>query len=268
MPNTDRHPNLFSRFLAVQAAYAQSGVAGISSGTVAGGRARRWSTFCAAVAAVFVLCILAVRVRRGRRAAGPPAAGFVVLTTGIFGLTTELLIVYGYQVTFGFVYRDIALLTGLFMLGLSCGAILVLRARPARPLRSLMPAEAGQVAFILALPALAGAAWASPVLYAVAAVAAGALTGAVFPLAAFAAVRAGVRPQAAAGWFDAADHGGAVIGAATAGLLLLPAVGLQATAALIALAKAASLTGLVTAGRPGAGAPPEAGGLDAGGRPV
>jgi hypothetical protein len=58
-----------------------------------------------------------------------------------------------------------------------------------------------------------------------------------------------VRPAAAAGWFDAADHAGAVLGAATAGLFLLPAVGLASTAALLAGTKLAGLAALLAAGR-------------------
>jgi hypothetical protein len=50
---------------------------------------------------------------------------------------------------------------------------------------------------------------------------------------------------------SAADHGGALLGAASAGLFLLPAAGLQVTAVLIAAAKLVSLAGLLAAGRPG-----------------
>jgi predicted membrane-bound spermidine synthase len=78
---------------------------------------------------------------------------------------------------------------------------------------------------------------------------AGFLTGAVFPVASRLAIRSGRSAGRTAGVLDACDHGGALVGAAVTGLVMVPVWGLSATAVLLGVGKAASL---LAAARPGA----------------
>ena len=48
-----------------------------------------------------------------------------------------------------------------------------------------------------------------------------------------------------AGAYDAADHLGGLVGAACAGLLMVPALGVPQSAAVLGLIKCVSLTGLL-----------------------
>jgi len=193
--------------------------------------------------AACLLVVLAVRGARGRRRSWAWSAGLCIVTTGMFGLSAEVLIIYAYQTHFGFVYRDISLLVGVFMLGLAAGAVLL--GRTARsPAKVLVVLEVLQVLWLLALPAGMPVFVGSPWFFAALAVAAGVLTGGEFPLACRLGLDAGHETASVAGLFDAADHVGAVLGAALTGLVLMPAFGLASSSVLLACAKCASLLGL------------------------
>jgi hypothetical protein len=250
--NADARPVLFTLFLDLQAHYAARGGAGARA--LESPRQGLWSRVRAAgagwlvlPAAVLLAAALAARAALGRRRSASWACGLAVFTTGLFGLSAEMLIVYAYQVHFGYVYRDIAVVVGLFMLGLAVGGWAATRAAGAAQRRPLLAAECAQALFVLALPALGAAAAFSPVAFMILSPAAGFLTGCEFPLAARAGLRGGSDAGAVAGGFDAADHLGALTGAALTGLLLVPALGLARTAAVLALVKCASLVGLLAA---------------------
>lgn len=245
--NTDERPVLFTLFLAVQAHYvADRGRS--TPGTRLFGIVRRLPPYLLWLPLAGVpLVVLAVRL--ARRAPSRVAGALGVLGTGAFGLSAELLIIYRYQTSFGFVYRDISIIAGVFMLGLAAGGWMAGRAASSRTRSRLLATEAGQAIFILVLPATLGLISVSPVLFIAAALMAGWLTGSEFPLAARSGLMAGQDSAGVAGLLDAADHLGALLGAAGAGLLLLPALGTVQTAALVALLKCSTLCGLVVAFR-------------------
>jgi len=243
--NTDERPVLFTLFLAVQARY----VGGHSPATrtvdlfgAVRGLPRPVLWLPLAAVPVVVLMLRLVR-RSARRAAG----AFGVLGTGAFGLSAELLIIYRYQTSFGFVYRDISIIAGVFMLGLAGGGWMAGRAASLRARSGLLATEAAQAVFVLALPAVLGLISVSPVCFMATAAMAGWLTGTEFPLAARSGLMTGQNSAGVAGLLDAADHLGGLLGAACAGLLLLPALGIAQTASLVALLKCATLLGLVVA---------------------
>jgi len=248
--STDARPVAFTLFLAVQRYYAPSadGRRLLSDSADVFARARQsgpaWLLL--PFAALLVLLTL-VRLGFGRRRAVPVACTLAVLTSGVFGLSAEMLIVYGYQVAFGYVYRDISILVGLFMMGLAAGGWASSRSRRGRGIGTLVMLEALQGAVILAVPAAGAALSFSPYAFMCLAPVAGFLTGAPFPLAARASLRHVGDAGAVAGVLDGADHLGGMIGAACVGLLLVPAVGLMRVAAVLALVKCISMVGLVMA---------------------
>jgi spermidine synthase len=254
--NTDSRPVVFTLCLNVQSHYA--------AGAARTGLAERRGLWALArpVAAVWPcvllglgLCgVLLVRLACGPRAATPWACGLAVFTTGIAAMAAQMVIVYSYQTSFGYVYRDIAVLAGLFMTGLATGAWLAGQVAPAKPVRLLLALEAAQVVLVLLLPLLAGMLSFSPAAFMALSAAVGFVTGAEFPLAARASLGSGLRVPAAAASLNAVDQLGAVVGAAWSGLFLVPALGVAWAAALLTVAKCGSLVGLLAAASaPGAG---------------
>ncbi|MCK4283082.1 MAG: hypothetical protein KAX44_02100, partial [Candidatus Brocadiae bacterium] len=246
--SSDARPVVFTLFLALQAHFARpepGGQAGVRDlfGLVRSIRTVwLWLPFL-----VFLVPVILLRVRFGSERAAPWACGFSIFTSGVFGLSAELLIVYAYQTSFGYVYRDISIIVGLFMLGLALGGWLAGRWWPGRARGSLLVVECMQAVFVLALPMLARGLSFSPFAFMLLAGAAGFLTGSEFPLASRISLLSGREAGTVAGIFDAADHLGALAGAAWAGLLLVPSLGVIQSAALLALVKCVSLVALVLA---------------------
>lgn len=249
--NTDARPVVFTLFLRLQAHYARASRGVSARGRLSGGedvfgrvRSARplwfWLPF-----AVLLVTVVMLRAGLGARRATPWACGFSIFTTGFFGLSAEMLIVYGYQTSFGYVYRDISIIVGLFMLGLALGGWLMNRWAVVRPDRHLLIVECVQAVVILALPLAGRGLSFSPYAFMLLSPVAGFLTGSEFPLAARISLASGREAGTVAGIFDAADHLGALAGAALAGLLLVPALGVVQSAALLALMKCVSLVGLL-----------------------
>jgi len=261
--NTDDRPVVFTLFLALQRQYAAGGPRGPEVGADVHTRVRAagpaWPLRALALGLV---AAAALRVLLGRRAAAPAGCALVVLTTGVLGLSAEMLVVYGYQVAFGHVYRDVALIVGLFMGGLAAGGQLAVRLARGRPVGTLALLEVLQAALIATIPAAMGAGVLPPWAFMALAAAAGVLTGAVFPLAARVALAEARDAGTVAGVFDAADHLGGMAGAICVGLLLVPALGLSWTAAMLVGLKVASLGVLAVTAFGGSGA--RRGGVGAG----
>jgi spermidine synthase len=200
------------------------------------------------------------------RGAGEPArraalaASHAVAVVGAAGLGWSLLLLFSFQAHAGTLYGLIGALVAAFMLGLALGAGLAPSAPVAaapdptsRPgaQRALRGALGAALAFALVLPlALAAAArvsaasasWALLV-HGALLLAAGVVTGSVFPLAVEVRLACGDGPAQAAGRLETADHAGAALASLTGAVLFVPLVGLVRSAlvlaALLALALAA-----------------------------
>jgi len=250
--NTDARPVAFTLFLRFQARFA-GGAAGATPERAARPyevfqwvRAVRpfWfiTPFAAALAGVLLLA-----ARRNRLWACRSACGFSIFTTGVLGLAAELLLLYGYQTAFGFVYRDISVIVGLFMAGLAVGGAATGRWPVGRPGTALVAVEGAGAVFILSLPIAAEALSFSPWAFMALSPVAGFLTGAAFPLAVRVALASGGEAGTVSGLLDSADHLGALTAAVCVGLLLVPALGIVQSAALLAVIKCASLLGVTVA---------------------
>jgi spermidine synthase len=177
----------------------------------------------------------------------------------------DLIIVFAFQVLYGYVYRQMALLITAFMVGLSLGGWWMadwLRARSdraghPRALRlALVRLEAAVVlylaAFLLALalmharaPGPAGSAGVRVALLVLNA-GVGALVGMEFPLANGLYLPPGAEVGETAGTLYAADLVGACLGAVAISIALLPALGILETCVLLVVLKVGSLALVVS----------------------
>ncbi len=185
--------------------------------------------------AVALLTLAGLVLLRRRRSVLPA----IIWSSGVAGMTTDLLLILAYQVLYGHLYRQVGLLITAFMAGLSVGGMGMSRwvARVRRPWGLLLGFEGG---LMLAGAGVAGGlAWLlgrptplSPLPYllllAMNAVVGG-LVGLEFPLANQILVQEGVETARAAGVLYAVDLLGATLGAVGLSLVLLPALGVVET---------------------------------------
>ena len=168
---------------------------------------------------------------------GEASLGFNVLllvfVVGFLGISLELMIIYAFQILFGYVYQLIGFLIALFMLGLPLGAqmgkYLATRRLSSRnqQLIALMAANLSLGLIVLLLPGfikLSLPALVSQLFIFSITIVVGAFVGAVFPLALN--IYHQKQLVRAAGMVDAADHLGAGLGAILTGALLVPILGL------------------------------------------
>jgi spermidine synthase len=170
-----------------------------------------------------------------------------VFVAGGSAMALNLVLLVHYQSACGALYERLALMSGLFMLGLAAGSALAAGLAP----RVLRPALffAGTLAALAvtslvlasALPILAASpGFARQLAYAAAFLLAGAVLGTVFPAAAQVLLRVpgaltAVDPTApTGGLIDAMDHFGAMLGALAVGSLILPALGTTMTLLFVA----------------------------------
>jgi len=222
------------------------------------------STLVAPVVVAVLVGVVAMRLRR-QGCVGPVPIAIVV--TGFGGMTANLLIIFAFQVFYGYVYQLIGLLTAALMAGLSLGGWLMARkgCRPEgglglrRDTRWLLGLEVAMVAFWLALPLAltvlhrgmgrrAVSAAVGPALLALNALA-GCLVGAQFPVANSIYLRRDPELSGTAGALYAADLLGGCAAALLVSVTLLPALGIVQTCLLVAVLKAGSLLLVAARGR-------------------
>jgi len=160
-----------------------------------------------------------------------------IVGTGWIAMALQVTLLFAFQVYYGYVYAQLGVLTGAFMLGLAAGSLFVGgRLHRVRPLPALAGVQLVITLVALALPALlsavggwtiAGGLLAPHVLFPLLAALVGLTVGAEFPLAA-AASRHASAARAGATMY-AADLLGACLGALAAGAMLLPVLGLAET---------------------------------------
>jgi spermidine synthase len=213
----------------------------------------------ALVPSLFVVLRLgATRALPVRRAA---AASHAVAVTGAAGMGFSLLLLLSFQTRVGALYGALGGLTAVFMLGLALGAVLAQRTVATRgeewagPVGLRLALAAG-LSFAITLPwTLAAAARAAAAgltqgmtAYGALLLAAGVVTGALFPVAAATRLAAGDEAAEAAGRLETADHVGAAVAALLGAVLFIPVLGLAHTAWLLAALLVLALAGVPRAG--------------------
>lgn len=158
-----------------------------------------------------------------------------VFSSGFAASALEVVLLMGFQVLFGSVYRGVGLIVTMFMLGLAVGALAMNRVLATRSRRDLVVLEFAIAVLAAALPLVligvaalaATAAWAivsQAAIYLITLLLA-MLTGLVFPLAA----KLDFQEMAAtASRLYTADYVGAALGALLVSTLLIPLIGVAA----------------------------------------
>jgi len=172
---------------------------------------------------------------------------FSVAACGFAAMGLEVILIFGFQNLYGYVYQMIGLLVALFMFGLAVGSWLINARLPRlrRGLGLLIGIEAAVVVFALLLPLILEAfsarllghvgLWLSLLVFAALIGLTGLLIGLELPLASQLYLTVAQRLSHTAGMVDAADHFGAFAGALLAGAVLIPVFGTAATCAIVAV---------------------------------
>ena len=180
-----------------------------------------------------------------------------------------LVVLFSFQTRSGALYGQLGALAATFMLGLAIGATLAPRAtldegerdQAALPgaLRALRLSLGAAAVFGAALPwtlaaaarASEGGALAAILAHAALLLAAGVVTGGVFPIAAEVRLSAGDGPGEAAGRLETADHVGASSSALLGAVLFVPLLGIVASVWLLAALVAIALVATAGSADPG-----------------
>ena len=102
--------------------------------------------------AILLATLVLIFTRRARKGLKIPTA-YAIFTTGFFGMTANLLLIFAYQVFYGYLYQKISILTAVFMAGIATGSVLLtLNLQKVRQSRKLLIAlEALIAVFSLSL---------------------------------------------------------------------------------------------------------------------
>ncbi|MCL0076757.1 fused MFS/spermidine synthase [Dehalococcoidia bacterium] len=183
---------------------------------------------------------------------------YSIATTGFAGMAFDLLLIFAFQVLFGFVFHWIGLLLAAFMGGVGGGGFVMTALLPHikddRALFIKLEIAVGLFAVLLPLVILAVAPYlGNPVVFALAqllflllAFFAGALIGLKFPLASKMYLAHSPNLSRTTGLLYSADLLGGWSGGIIAAVVLLPVLGLVGTSLVVVMIKASSLIMLTT----------------------
>jgi spermidine synthase len=219
-----------------------------------------WITIC-------LLCIFAALLSLGQifssNASHFPRTR-LLYGVAVFGLTEislEILIVFSFQVFFGYVYHKIGLLLALFMVGLAMGSLLLSYLPKKGPvqIKSFIGFQLILACFCLALaflvvyfhgrPALRHESFLYRETFSFMSLAAGFIGGTHFPLANRLILQERTQVGRTAGLIYAVDLLGSFLGCLLVGLVLLPVVGILQTLMILALVNLTAVLPLLGATR-------------------
>jgi spermidine synthase len=205
----------------------------------------------AAVGALLLLRIAYILIRKPRRESELRfSLLYAIATTGIAAMAIEIILIFGFQNLFGYVYQKIGAIVALFMIGLALGSagmnwFAVRRERGGLGCLALLE---GLVAlFAVGIPVMIrflapemGPLLMEPFFYSLVMVG-GLLTGAEFPLGVRLYFTTGAGEGRTGGIVDALDHMGATVGSLLTGVFLVPLLGIVQSCAVLFSLKAVSL---------------------------
>ncbi|MDD5729637.1 MAG: hypothetical protein PHN57_00715 [Candidatus Omnitrophica bacterium] len=201
---------------------------------------------CALTIALFFL------IKRNKRNALRIGLTYSIFATGFFAMLANLLIVFSFQVSFGYLYQEIAVLISVFMSWAALGSLAMtkLKLSGARKLNLFIKLESLIIFFTLILSVvltnLALSGRGGLFIYLILFFISGLLPGLQFPLSASLYLSDKKEAGGAAGTLYSADLFGGWLAGMTGGILLLPVLGLFNTCMLIILLKLSSLALLIS----------------------
>lgn len=203
------------------------------------------AVFFAAGVLFFLLIFGYIYIRK--RDVRKSAVAFAIATTGFYGMTASLVLIFAFQIRCGYLYQLIGLLISAHMAGIACGSIVMTRGQQAgkNGYRLFMWIEGMLIVYTLFLSTLPGmtdlnAAYAK-VFFAGAIFLSGIFPGLEFPLAGRLYGKTGEKPGEVSGELYFADLAGGWLAGLCAGVVFLPLLGAANTFLLAALIKGMSL---------------------------
>ncbi len=203
------------------------------------------------------LLFLAGRFRRFAHLGIP----FCIVTSGFAGMIFDLILIFSFQILYGYVYHQIGLLVTAFMAGSAIGGLAMTRllGRLKDNLKFFVNLEVGVIVFSIIIPLVIFAFSANldrpaiPSLFAPAflglCLISGLVIGLQFPLANRLYLKASPGVSHAAGLLYGADLFGGWIGGIIGGIILMPLLGLAGTCLILVLLKVFSLLFLIATRR-------------------
>jgi len=210
---------------------------------------------------VFV-CLRVAYLLKTKVGGGTPSSfdsSFLVFTAGFIGIGAAIVLMYLYQTYYGSLYLHIGLISSLFMVGLTAGALLVSlalkRLRQVRTRSLILMVLAVHIALLVVIAFWPGWMW-QKLYFAAAFVFCGLCSGAYFPLAARELAECGFEPARSGGKLEAADHIGACLGSVLTGLAFIPVLGSVGSLVILVVLLGANLpAGLIGLYKPIVSAP-------------
>ncbi len=205
---------------------------------------------------VFLLFLLiSSRIRQPLQ----PALSLVIFSTGFAGMLFDLILIFAFQVLFGYIFYWLGLLVTAFMAGVMAGGLwmssMLKKYSSATP--AIIRLELLIIVFALLLPfVFTGAGdllahtWFDPLLKAIfllLSFISGVLVGSAFPLANREYLKTSRSLSGTAGFLYSSDLMGGWLGGIIGGVVLLPVMGLTSTSLVIVMFKILSLTLLLLA---------------------
>jgi spermidine synthase len=201
-----------------------------------------WIVLVAAMLTALVFCLVH---RKAREEALRPALLYACFVTGFSEMSLSVLLILAFQILYGYVYYKIALLITAYMVGLVLGSWHITAAvdRIRQPVRVLLCIQAGLAVYAIALLGIimalhsvppSGATHAVELGFPLLASVAGYLGGLHFPLANGIYLGKGKAVGKVASLVYGTDLLGSSIGALSAGILLLPVLGISDTLLFVA----------------------------------
>ena len=198
---------------------------------------------------VFILIILLISriiytriVRKSRTEITKFNSLFSIGTTGFIGFALQLIIIYFYQSQFGYIYQNLGILVGFFMLGLFAGSLFgnkVIEKIKVGSTKAILLTEIAIGTFTILLPFIFKSFPCESIVF-LASLISGFLTGFEFPIANKIYFEETNLVKSAA-FIDSLDHIGAALGAILCGIVLIPNIGIIETCLLLFSIKIVSL---------------------------
>ncbi len=177
------------------------------------------------------------------------AVSFSIFSTGFFGMLISLVLIFGFQIVYGYLYYQIGILITAFMAGIAAGSISMTaylkRIRKGYPV--FLCLEFLIICLAVAIPLLI--AGFNQALFLVFCFAAGSLVGAEFPLANQIYLRSPDRLGSSAGLLYGTDLLGGWLAGMLGGIVFLPVLGLFKTCLIIVILKIGTLIMLLISGK-------------------
>ena len=194
--------------------------------------------------AVYILSLNSDDSKNGYRESGFDSS-FLVFSTGWVGIGVTIVLMYLYQTRFGSLYLHIGIISSLFMVGLTIGAVLISRfiLRSSRHEWLLFTVIFVDIAILIAIAFyFTESVQGGQLVFTAAFALCGLCTGCYFPIAAKQLADIGIETGRAGSKLEMADHIGASAGGFTTSLVLVPVLGAKVTLFVFAVLIAANVS--------------------------